>query len=238
MIIKGMAISGTALAFALNRLIHKMQKQYSTPGNPMKQILAMLALGAAIAAPSHAGAIYTTSAAFLPNVAAGSYTNTFTGASDSPQTSYASNGFAYTISAASGLYSNGDFIGTNLPDQALLITFTGAAVTAIGANFYATNLSDAFQAIAITALLSDGTSSIFTPTSVANSYRGFTTDVAITSLRITAAGTSLYAGLDNLTVGRANAVNAVPEPASLALVGIGFLGLAAARRRRALPSAA
>ena len=75
--------------------------------------------------------------------------------------------------------------------------------------------------------LSDGTFEAFTPTSFATAYRGFVSDLAITSLVIGGPGQSLYAGLDNLTVGAA----AVPEPASWALVGLALAGIAASRRR-------
>lgn len=55
---------------------------------------------------------------------------------------------------------------------------------------------------------------------------------AITAFDIEQAGTRDFAGmvLDNLDVGAA--VNAVPEPASLALVGLGLAGLVGRRRSR------
>jgi hypothetical protein len=174
--------------------------------------------------------VYTSPATFLAQVAPGSYTETFTGLSSPPAGPFAFSGgsFAYSVFAPSNLYFSGDFIGTNLPNDALTLTFTSGNVKAVGANFYATNISDVFQAVSLTLTLSDGTVQTFTPASVTNSYRGFVSTVAITSLVISAPGASLYAGLDNLTVG---AVAAVPEPASWALMGLGALGLLAARRR-------
>jgi hypothetical protein len=190
----------------------------------------VLALGlAAVSASSFAATtVYGSAASFLANVAPGAYTETFNGLPSTPPESFASLVFSYTVSAPGGLYGSGEFLGANQPDEALTVTFTGGGVTAVGGNFYATNISDAFQSVAITLTLSDNTSITFTPTSVADSYRGFTSSLAITSLTIGTPGVSLYAGLDNLTVG----VAAVPEPASALLMALGVAGLLVAGRRR------
>ena len=192
--------------------------------------LLLAAVLALLTATSHATVVYTTSASFLSHVAPGSYTNTFTGLPNPPgPMSFSGNGFAYTASAPDDLYVLGGFLGTNLPNQALTINFTSGNVFAIGANFFNTNISDAFQATLMSIVLSDGTTETFTPTSLADSYRGFVSTVAITSLVLLAPGQSLYAGLDNLTVGRAALL--VPEPATWLLLCLGLAGLLFARRR-------
>lgn len=187
-----------------------------------------LGLAALSASASAQTTVYTTSASFLANVAPGAYTETFNGLPSAPPASFSGGGFAYTVSAPGDLYGSGEFLGTNLPDEALTVTFTSGNVTAVGGNFYASNISDAFQPVAITLTLSDSTTVTFTPTSVADSYRGFASSLTITSLTIGSPGVSLYAGMDNLTVG----VSAVPEPASALLMALGVAALLVGRRRR------
>lgn len=200
----------------------------------MKNVLAFITLAAALIAPSHADVIYTTSATFAPHVAVGAYTETFNTSTNNAATKSFTNGvYSYTVSAGAGnIYSSGAFLGTANPNTSLLISFTGAAVTAFGGNFYATDFSDVFQASAVLLTLSDGTVQSFVPGSVADSFRGFTTGVGITSLTLGAPGSLRYVGLDNFTVG-AVAPAVVPEPASLAIMGAGLAGLMALRRRRA-----
>lgn len=195
------------------------------------RLLSAAALALASATTFAAATIYTSSASFLANVLPGSYTENFNGLTNPPPTAFANGGFSYTVSAPNGLYASGDFLGTNQIDEALTITFTGNAVTAIGGNFYSSDLDDDFQAVSMTITLSDGTIEIFTPTSASDSYRGFTAQLPFTSLVISAPGQSLYAGLDNLTIGRSLA--SVPEPTSWALVALAVAGLGIARRRAA-----
>lgn len=189
-----------------------------------------IALGlAALSASSFAATtVYTSSASFLAQVGPGAYTETFDGLPTTPPDSFAGGAFAYTVSAPSGLYGSGEFLGTSQINEALTVSFTSGNVTAVGGNFYAVNISDAFQPVAITLTLSDSTSVSFTPTSVADSYRGFASTLTITSLTIAGPGVSLYSSLDNLTVG----VSAVPEPASALLMALGAAGLLLAARRR------
>lgn len=188
-----------------------------------------LALGlAALSAPSFAATtVYTTSASFLAQVSPGAYFQNFNGLPAEAPDTFAGGAFGYTLVANGGVYGSGEFIGTSLPNESLTINFTTGNVTAVGGNFYAANLSDVFQAVSLTLTLSDATTITFTPSSVSDSFRGFTSTALITSLTISGPGAGLYAGIDNLTVG------AVPEPTSALLMALGAAGLLIARRRRA-----
>jgi len=187
-----------------------------------------------LSASAFAATTYSTSASFLAQVAPGSYMENFDGwVSDPPAGSlaFSGGGFTYSAFAASDLYLQGGFLSTSQINDALTITFTSGNVTAVGADFFAVNLSDALQAVSVTITLNDGTVTSFTPTSMSDSYRGFISSTPITSLTISGPGASLYASLDNMTVGAM--VTQVPEPASLALMGLGLAGVIVARRRKA-----
>jgi len=170
--------------------------------------------------------VYTVPASFAAALLPGAYTESFNAVTNPPPASFSGGAFTYSVSAPGGTYASGTFLGTNLPDEALTITFTSGNVRGVGGNFYATNISDAFQTVAVTFTLNDGTTASFTPASAASSFRGFVSTTLITSMVISSPGVSLYAGIDSLTVG------AVPEPGSVGLMCLGLAGLAAAARRR------
>ena len=176
---------------------------------------------------------YTSQAAFEANLAAGAYTEGFDGMGNPPAGAvvFSGGGFSYSASAPSDIYLAGGFLGVSDIDEPLTLLFTSGNVRAVAGEFFATDINDDPISTLVTLTLNDGTTTSFTPTSFADSYRGFISDIAITSLVISAPGQSLYAGLDNLTVGGVKASTAVPEPAGWMLVGLALAGLAAARRR-------
>ena len=196
---------------------------------PLLSALALAGLSVASTA-SFAADVYTSSASFLAQLAPGAYTESFTGLVDPSSGSFSSGVFTFNASASGGLYVSAGFLGTNQIDEPLSVSFTSGNVRGFGANFYATNISDEFQSVSVTVTLSDGTSTTFLPTTAADSFRGYTSSVPIASFTISAPGQSLYAGLDNLTVGNTVA-STIPEPASLVLMGAGVMALLARRRK-------
>lgn len=193
----------------------------------IRHLVPAIALVAMAASSFASPTVFTSQADFLAHVQPGSYTENFDGLGNGPAgpQSFGTGPFAFTASSSQDLYLAGGFLGTSQENDALTVNF-GAGVNAFGADFFAVDLMDAWQAATLTLTLSDGSSFSFAPASLADGYRGFTSEVAITSLTISGPGNSLYASLDNLTVG-----NGVPEPASLALVGLAGVALFATRRR-------
>ncbi|UUZ53051.1 PEP-CTERM sorting domain-containing protein [Massilia sp. H-1] len=102
-------------------------------------------------------------------------------------------------------------------------TLTFAPVTAFGADF-GTILA---QARSITVTINGVSNVITTSARPELSFYGWTSSAAITSVQISTSADYLI--LDNVTRA-ARAPAQVPEPASLALLGLGMLGLALARR--------
>lgn len=201
----------------------------------IKRLAAAISLAALSATAFASTTTFTSSAAFLGQVAGGSYFNDFDGLSNPPVGPAAFSGglFSYSAAATSNIYLEGGFLGTNQIDEDLVITFTSGNVTAFGANFFVTDFMDDFQAVSLTLTLSDGTTETLSPLTFGDTYRGFVSTSAIASITLSAPGMSLYAGLDNFTVGAAITSTDVPEPASLALAGLALAGLAVARRRQA-----
>jgi hypothetical protein len=119
---------------------------------------------------------------------------------------------------------------------------TGANKTAVGFDYFNTDVSDAYSAwINYTPTSSDAVHMAILPaTSVARTgFVGFvaTDGDVINSLDLRYAGSGGYistVGLDNVRVSAAvvDVPEAVPEPASLALIAIGLTAMAAVRRRR------
>ncbi|MBB4842457.1 hypothetical protein HNP55_000972 [Paucibacter oligotrophus] len=177
--------------------------------------------------------VYTSQAGFMAQLAPGSYTETFDGLSSnaSGPLTFGTGSQAFTASVTGGgLYLDGAILSASQIDQALTVSF-GAGVRAVGGNFFNVDMNGDLQSVNVTLTLSDATTVSFSPSSMADSYRGFVSTMDISSFTISAPGQSLYASVDNLTV---SAITAVPEPASVALMGLGVLGLLAFRRRAAV----
>ncbi len=174
--------------------------------------------------------VYTSLATFLPNLAPGFFFNNFATVLPGAAVSLPFgpvNGFSYTVStppgSISGLFNDPGIISTDNAADKILVTFTGAAVTALGGDLYATDINFLPIAANVTIALSDGTVETYA-SSAANRFRGFTTTgPAITSFTIDAidpVGSFAWATLDNLYVG-----TFIPEPSSVALLAIGAIGL-------------
>lgn len=202
----------------------------------IRSALAALCL-LALCAPASAGVItFTDQASFQAATAPGGYFNDFS--SLTPDTSYGnlqpfSNGtYSYNVTAPFDLFSGQagfPFISTQQNSDVMTITFTGAAVTAVGMNTFSTDKLNGVDGGPITVTLASGESHTF-PTTDAATFVGFTSDASIVSLSFESTGH--YAAVTNLYVG-ATATTAIPEPSSLAMAATASaLALAAFRRRR------
>jgi hypothetical protein len=151
---------------------------------------------------------YTDRTTFLTHVAAGFFDNPFADAVPGAiaSLSYTNGGWAYTVTASTDqLFNDTGLISTNLAADAIVVTFTGDPVTAVGGNFWATDINVAPTGTDITILLSDGTTETFTSTGPTD-FRGFTTVAPITTITIDApddAG-NFWPTMDNLIIGTGN----------------------------------
>jgi hypothetical protein len=112
------------------------------------------------------------------------------------------NGYSYTASAASGLFSIPGAMSTNGNEDPITLTFDGDPVTAVAGDFFATDYDGFPQVTVVTVVLDDGTTVDLTyPTT----FVGFTAVVPIVSITISC-GDSTWATYDNFYVGQMTSV--------------------------------
>src|SRR5690606_5915203 len=123
--------------------------------------------------------VYTDLASFMANVQPGSYSNDFATVPTGSQPALnfgPVNGFAYTVSAVGGgtnnLFNDPGIISTDSALDSIMVSFTGAAVTAVGGNFWGTDISFFPNGSTIHLNLSDGTSVSYASTGPSD-FRGF-----------------------------------------------------------------
>ena len=199
-----------------------------------------VALLMAVVTPSRADVIYTDQAAFNAAVSsatvvtfnglapAGSFTSYGNGPLTQSGVTFTGNGSMYVLDPGyyGSSYADGDYLNSDYssPD---IITVTFPASRAVGFNFgglfgpatFSVTLSDGFTD-------SQATSNSITGTA-ALSFMGYTTSTPITSIVITMPDGPSYNAIDNFTIERL----AVPEPATLGVIGIGLIALAGTRRK-------
>ena len=213
-----------------------------------KLAFAAAVLTAALASPSQAAiTIYTSQAAFLAAVTSPGV-DTFTGFSVTSSTpspivrTAGSYGYTGTVSTTSffgaGTTAN-PWLSTNTAtDTMTFSSFTGG-VRAFGGNFFGSDITGAFASgsITLTATDASGTVTQTITGATTSSFLGFVSTGPLLSATVTSvqpAAGFLWPTVDNLTLaGAATPTPGVPEPATWAMMIVGFGLVGAAMRRRA-----
>lgn len=214
--------------------------------SPVRPLLAAVAIGGLAANAQAALITYTNQADFLAAIETAYYQESFPtlplDVVTSPRAFAAVNGYAFSASAPANLYGLNDqgttgnrALSTNSSVDAITLTFSGNAVSAVGGWFYPTNINGSALTGRIDLTFSSG-DSWFTTTASIGSFVGFVTSTPITSLIIEApeqaCGTGeCYATLDDLILGTPKPEDA-PAPATIALLGLGLFGIGLGRRSR------
>lgn len=200
---------------------------------------ALTIVAAAACANVHAGVIEYTDKTAFDNNATSTTTIDFTGLSGSGY--YAPYGYGFNtsgvgFSAAGNLYVfTPTFFGSSYTPAQAGNYLNNYSYGAINVNFNQGVTAFSFDTTSLfgsgmgAVVLSNGQSYTFLYNQGSYTFLGFTSDTPITGYTVNAA----YTVLDDVRLGAATSPASVPEPGSLALVGLGMLGFLVARRKRA-----
>lgn len=138
------------------------------------------------------------------------------------------NGYGWQASATVGLWSLPGALSVAQNNDPLVITFTGAPVTAFGAIVADTDLNGQTVAGTVTFLMSNGDTQNRTFAAGESGFLGWTGNSAISSVVISpsGAGAENYATIDHVYTGSTT----VPEP--MTVTGLALGALALLRRRK------
>ena len=224
-------------------------RRRTSTGHPIRRpiasaliALAACALGATAKAEVH---VFSDRGAFLAATVT-TITETFdTQNADRPFHTVAADLGAFSLSMTPGASEVYNFVdvpplmtsATSVNGSAHLVVFTDAGVdltfqfdqafTAFGADFKGIN--DEFER---TQFSVDGQVVAIPgePVNLQLTFFGFTSDTPFTSLTFHGVRNDIY-GIDDVSLGYASRVPAIPEPGSLAMLSLGLCGVAVARRR-------
>jgi hypothetical protein len=154
---------------------------------------------------SSGGTFYTSEAAFLAAINPTFYVEDFGGFGygtplNGSQTTYNSpgaNGYTWTASCSTGLFSSPSALSTNFPNVAISINFTGATVTALGGLFSNVDFNANAVPGTVTVTTSDGGSHSITLATPTSGFLGYRSSVPITSVTMSVTNAANYVQFDH-----------------------------------------
>jgi hypothetical protein len=154
---------------------------------------------------SSGGTFYTSEAAFLAAINPTFYVEDFGGfgygtplnGSQHTYNSPGANGYTWTASCSTGLFSSPSALSTNSPNQPISISFTGATVTAFGGMFSNVDFNANAVPGTVTVTTSDGGSHSITLATPTSGFLGYRSSVPITSVTMSVTNASNYVQFDH-----------------------------------------